>query len=141
MLDVMPLEKALGQLETSLGYLRSEMARGDAGLYGQFRAAAIQGFEFTYELATRFIRRQLEQIAPSPALLRELSFPDLMRTAVEAGLIPDASAFRTYRERRNMTSHAYEEEKAEEALRGIDDFVRDVRFLVEQLRTRNHARD
>jgi len=141
MLDVTSLEKALGQLETSLRYLRSEASRADGELHGQFRAATIQAFEFTYELAAKFIRRQLEMISLSPAKLRELSFSDLMRAAAEAGLIPDPVAFRKYRERRNLTSHAYEEDVAEEALVGIDDFVRDVHFLLERLRTRQHDGD
>ncbi|TPW08398.1 MAG: nucleotidyltransferase, partial [bacterium] len=96
---------------------------------------------FTYELAAKFIRRQLESISLSPAKLRELSFSDLMRAAAEAGLIPDPVAFRKYRERRNLTSHAYEEEVAEETLVGIDDFVRDVHILLDRLRGRHHDGD
>ncbi|MDZ4804266.1 MAG: HI0074 family nucleotidyltransferase substrate-binding subunit [Candidatus Eisenbacteria bacterium] len=138
MLDVTSLEKALGQLETSLRYLRSKASLADAELHGQFRAATIQGFEFTYELAAKFIRRQLEMIALSPGGLREINFSDLMRRAAEAGLVSDPVAFQDYRERRNMTSHAYEEEKAQEALVGIDDFVRDVHFLLDRLRARHN---
>lgn len=84
MLDVTSLEKALGQLETSLEYLRSEASGADPKLRGQFRAATIQGFEFTYELASKFIRCQLDRISLSPRTLRELSFPDLMRAAADA---------------------------------------------------------
>ena len=41
MLDVTSLEKAVGQLETSLEYLCSKASRADPKLYGQFRAATI----------------------------------------------------------------------------------------------------
>ncbi len=64
---------ALGQLETSLRYLLLGASRADADLHGQSKAATIQGFEFTCELATKLIRRQLERIALSPGGLRDRS--------------------------------------------------------------------
>ncbi len=140
-LDITPFEKALGQLDKSRGFLRSDMARSDAELYLQFRAATIQAFEYTYELAARMIRRQLEQIAANPAELREMAFLDQMRTAADAGLIPDASAFKTYREARTITAHTYDEDKAEEVLEAIEPFRSDMRFLLEQLKRRNHVPD
>ena len=74
MLDTSSLRNALGQLETSLAYLRSEASQQDPGLRRQFRAAVIQAFEFTYELAIRMTRRQLAEIVATPADLREMAF-------------------------------------------------------------------
>ena len=90
-LDVSALEKALSQLEQSLSYLRSKLSADDPGLRIQFRSAAIQGFEFTYELAVKMIRRQLSQIAAVPAELAEMAFKDLIRKAADAGLVLDLS--------------------------------------------------
>jgi nucleotidyltransferase substrate binding protein (TIGR01987 family) len=140
-LDTSAFEKVLGLLNKSVGYLHSDLARSDAELYLQFRAATIQAFEYTYELAARMIRRQLEQIVANPAELREMAFLDQMRTAADAGLIPDASAFKTYREARNITAHTYDEDKAEEVLEAIEPFRSDMRFLLEQLKRRNHVAD
>jgi ribosomal protein L29 len=94
-LDLTPLEKALAQLEQSLSCLRSELAAGDSGLRAQFRAAAIQGLERTYELAVKMIRRQMAQISAVPAELAEMSFKDLIREAADAGLVvdPESSSF------------------------------------------------
>lgn len=141
MIDFSSLEKALGQLETSVRYLHSEASRNDPELRQQFRAATIQTFEFTYELAVKMIRRQLEEIVASPAELRELAFRDLMRTAAEAGLVRDAPSFFLYRDKRNITSHTYDAEKAEEVVSVLDSFLADVRFLVGELARRNREAD
>lgn len=141
MIDFSSLESALGQLETSRRYLHSAAARADEELRRQFRAAAIQAFEFTYELSVKMIRRQLETIVLNPPELREMAFLDLMRTAADAGLVRDPRPFRVYREKRNITSHTYDAEKAEEVLSVIEPFVGDVHFLLAELRRRNRASD
>jgi nucleotidyltransferase substrate binding protein (TIGR01987 family) len=135
------LAKACGQLEESLGYLNSELAQGDDGLRRQFRAAAVQAFEYTYELSIRMIRRQLAQIAATPAELPKMDFMDLVRTAADAGLVRDVPAFGLYREMRNKTSHTYEEDRAEEVLTVLPGFVQDVRFLLAELGRRNSGGD
>ena len=65
-LDYSPLESAVAQLQRSFDYLHSNLALEDSGLYEQFRAATIQAFEFSYELAIRMIRKQLAQIVANP---------------------------------------------------------------------------
>ena len=137
MIDHSSLTKALTQLETSLGYLRSEASRNDIELRKQFRAATIQAFEFTYELGIKMIRRQLSDIVASPGALREMAFMDLIRTAAEAGLVREVRPFMAYREMCNITSHAYDEAKAEQVLSVADDFVADMRFVLDQLTRRN----
>jgi len=138
-LDISPLEKALKQLETSMGYLRSDLAAKDPGLHMQFRNSAIQCFEFTYELSYNMIRRQLEQIAGTPPELRQMNFNDFLRTAADAGLVPDVKRFIRYRERRNITSHTYNEKKAEEIIAILDEFVGDVHFVLKELKKRNES--
>ena len=136
-LDYSTLEKAMAQLEKSLAYLDSEMSRDDPDLRMQFRAASIQAFEYTYELAVKMIRRQLEQIVSNPAELREMAFMDLIRSASEAGLVKDVRAYKVFREKRNITSHTYDDAKAEYVLSGIDVFLDNTRFLLRELKRRN----
>ncbi len=140
-LDLTNLEKALSQLEKSLNYLNSDLARNDSDLRDQFRGASIQAFAFTYELAIKLLRRQLEQIVPSPAELRAMAFMDLVRTGAEAGLVDDVARYRLYRERRNLTSHTYDEERAEEVLSALEPFVADVHHLLTELKRRNPSDD
>lgn len=136
-LDTAPLAKALNQLEKSLGYLNSRESREDEELRRQFRAAVIQAFEYTYELVMRMIRRELRQIAVNPEELDTLHFMDFMRTAAESGIIREAPPFKFYREKRNLTTHTYEEDEAEEVLSIIDSFIDDVHFVLKELKRRN----
>lgn len=138
-LDVSPLVKAVGQLEKSLGFLRSDLAASEPALRDQFRAASIQAFEYVYELATKMIRRQLEQIVPNPSELREVSFLDLMRTAADSGLVRDPRVWGEYRELRNQTSQTYDEGKAEGLVARLEGFLQDARFTTSELERRNRG--
>ncbi len=139
-LDLSSLRDALAALNTSLRYLESDLA-ADPGLRDQFRAAAIQAFEFTYELAFKFMKRQLEQIVPVPAAVDEMTFMQVVRASAEAGLVADVSRFHDYREARNITSHSYDRHKAERIAAELPRFAQDVEALLEQLQARNRADD
>ena len=136
-LDNSALQKAFGQLKTSMEYYESEQSRRDDGLRLQFRSSVIQSFEYTYELAIKMIRRQLDQIVANPSELREMNFLDVMRGASEAGLIKSVAAYKVFREKRNMTSHAYDEDKAAEVLEAMDESVSEINFLLDELHRRN----
>ena len=138
-LDYASLESAVAQLQRSFDYLHSDLARKDAGLREQFRAAAIQAFEFSYELAIKMIRRQLALIVANPGALRETDFADLMRDAADAGIVRDAPAYMRYREMRNTTSHTYDARRAEEVVAAIDEFLHDMRHLLTKLEERNRG--
>ena len=140
-LDYSSLESAVAQLQRSFDYLHSDLARKDAGLREQFRAATIQAFEFSYELAVRMIRRQLAQIVANPDELREIDFADLMRDAADAGIVRDAPSYMRYREMRNRTSHTYNADRAEETAVAMDEFLSDLRLLLKELEERNREID
>lgn len=137
-LDVSSLRNALATLDKSLRFLSSDMAR-DPDLREQFRAASIQAFEFTHELAYKMVKRQLERMAPNPAAIDSMSYMDIIRTAAEAGLIDDVARFRDYREKRNITSHTYDQAKAEQIVTILPDFRNDIERLLSELTGRNHA--
>lgn len=136
-LQFSPFEKALSQLRKSMDYLNSPGAKDDLELRAQFRAASIQGFEYSYELAVKMIRRQLSEIVATPQELTQLTFADIIRMAADAGLITDVKRFLIYRDARNQTSHTYDENTADEVVRVIEDFFKDATFLLQQLKNRN----
>ena len=138
-LDLSALRDAIAALEKSLGYLRCELAT-DPNLYEQFRAASVQGFEFTYEVAYKMIKRQLKQLATNPSNVDAMTYMQLMRSADEAGLMVDVPRFRNYRDKRKLTGDTCNNKRAEEIVSVIDDFVRDARFLLSELESRNRAR-
>ncbi len=140
-LDYTSLESAVAQLRKSFDYLHSDLARKDTDLREQFRAATIQAFEFSYELAVRMIRRQLALIVANPDELRAIDFADLMRDAADAGIARDAASYMRYREMRNRTSHTYNADLAEETVAAMDEFLRDMRLLLQELEKRNRGTD
>ena len=140
-LDYSSLVSAVLQLQKSFDYLHSDLARKDADLREQFRAATIQAFEFSYELAVRMIRRQLSLIVANPDALREIDFADLMRDAADAGVVRDAPSYLRYRELRNRTSHTYNADRAEETAAAMGEFLRDMHLLLKELGARNRETD
>ena len=136
-LDLSPLEKSLARLKTSIAYLRSDAAQADEDLRIQFQQSVIKAFEFTYAVTIAIIDRVLREAAGQTETVKEMDFPDRMREAADCGLIRDPRDFFEYREKRNITSHAYNQTRAESVLSVIDDFVADAEFLLKQLRARN----
>lgn len=132
MLYLNPLAKAIEQLAVSLNYGASDLAAGDPLLARQFRAAAIQAFEYTYEISVRMLRRRLKEIL-SAAEVDRLSYRDLMRMGAAKGFIDDPAPWFRFREMRNITSHTYDEAKAELIASVLPEFLDRARFLLREL--------
>ncbi len=130
-IDLTSLRKALAQLSEALAFWHGR-AEGDA-LKPHLRSAVIQSFEFTYELAVRSTRRVLIERAESADLVNDLSFSDLLRRALDAGLPMPLDAWRHWRDMRNATSHAYDEDRANEVALAAADFAVDVGLLLKAL--------
>lgn len=137
-LDLSALRDALAALDKSLGYLHSDLAK-DPDLREQFRAACIQAFEFTYEVGFKMLKRQLEQMASNPAEIDQMTYMQVIRSGAEAGLIADVVRFKDYRDKRNITSHTYNQQKAEQIVAVLRDFAADIRVLLAELERRNRA--
>ena len=136
-LDLSPLKKALNQLKKSLSYYHSDMAQKDHDLQMQFVSATIQAFEFTYELSSKFLRRYLKISEPSSAIIEEMSFPNLIRTASTKGLLlNDWATWTHYRDKRNTTSQTYDEEKANDVIETVPAFVEEISYFLNELETR-----
>lgn len=126
-LDISSLKKATDSLERSLNEYRINP--------NEFvRDSCIQRFEYTYEIAWKSIKRFLEEIAPNANEIDLLTFQELIREANEKGLLlNDWDTWKVYRIYRGTTSHAYNEDKANEIYEEIPDFLIEIKFLVKQL--------
>lgn len=101
------------------------------------RLAAIQAFEFTYELSLKMLKRYLSLTEPNPSAAGEMTFNDLIRKGYEKGLIQsDLVMWKEYRRERGTTSHTYDEEKAREIFEDIPNFLQDAKYLLAQLQKR-----
>ena len=99
----------------------------------QIRDGLIQRFEFTYDLAHKMLRRQLESVSANPDQVDRLSFADLIRSVTEQGLIgSDWSSWRLWREMRSATTHTYDETKALQVVEGIPGFLVEAQDLAER---------
>lgn len=95
-LDLSAYEKAIHQLKQSLTIYHSDLVQQHPELILQLRAAAIQAFEFTYELSWKMLKRYLHLALPSLSEIKELSFPELIRTGCEHGmLLSDLKTWKT----------------------------------------------
>ncbi len=126
-LDFSSFVKAVARLDEGLE--RYNRDTGDL----QIRDGLIQRFEFTYDLAHKMLRRQLESVSANPDQVDRLSFADLIRDVTEQGLIgSDWSQWRTWREMRSTTSHTYDEDKALQVVEGIPGFLTEARDLADR---------
>ncbi|MBI5813994.1 MAG: nucleotidyltransferase substrate binding protein [Nitrospinae bacterium] len=139
-LDLSALKSAIAALDKSMGYLNSDLAK-DPNLREQFRAAAIQAFEFTHEVAFKMLKRWLESAVPDSSAIDQMNYMEIIRAGAEAGFIMDIARFRDYREKRNITSHTYNNEKAELIAASLGEFSEDISFLLEELERRNLGKD
>jgi nucleotidyltransferase substrate binding protein (TIGR01987 family) len=133
-LDFTPLVAALARLEEGqIRYLRDTSDQ-------QIRDGLVQRFEFTYDLSHKLLKRYLIESAATPETIEQMSFPSLIRTANEQGLLlNDWAQWKLYRDKRNMTSHTYDEAKALEVVAAIPDFIAEARFLRDRLLDRASA--
>ncbi|ACV76397.1 MAG: nucleotidyltransferase substrate binding protein [Zymomonas mobilis subsp. pomaceae] len=132
MLYLTPLERALDRLKE--GWVRYQTTPLDE----QLRDGLIQRFEFTYELSHKTLKRFLEQNSASLEEYDRMSFPDLIRSANEAGLLKNSWAeWSVYRKMRNLTSHTYNEITAQQVVSAIPDFIMEADYLLKMLKARS----
>ena len=128
LLDTSVLHKVINSLTRAIDQLHVTPA-------DEFvRDSCVQRFEYTYELCSKFLRRYLKMTESSADDIQEMSFPTLIRTASERNLLlNDWSTWMNYREKRNITSHTYDEEKADRVLKIVPKFLQEALYLLERL--------
>jgi nucleotidyltransferase substrate binding protein (TIGR01987 family) len=100
------------------------------------RSGVILHFEFTYELAWKFVKRQLEADIGRTAV-DGVSRRDLFRIAAENGLIGKVDAWFQYHIARNETSRTYDLAVAARVYAKSLAFVVDATRLLAVLESRN----
>ncbi len=129
-LDISLLISAVDQLEK--GLKQADEAPSDE----LRRDGVIQRFEYCYELSLKMMKRSLEvQFSEN---VDGMVFKDILRTAAEHQLISDASKWFDFREERNKTSHAYDENIAAAVFETAKLFLPEVRFFLTKLEQANH---
>lgn len=129
MVDLTPFEKALKTLDEII--IRYEKEKNDDAI----RDAVIQRFEYTYSLSIKMLTRFLQSQAID--LPDTLTFNEIIRKANQLGLLlSNLEKWTDYRQKRNMTSHTYEESIAQSVVSVVYDFQKDATFLLNELKKR-----
>lgn len=128
-IDTSSLQKARDQLAESLEYCGSDLAKSDERLAFQLRSAAIQAFEYSFELSIKLLTRHLREYE-SAEIVKNMPYRELIRTGAEHGFIAQPTVWFRYRELRNITSHTYNESKAQEVFVQLDAFLHHVNALI-----------
>jgi nucleotidyltransferase substrate binding protein (TIGR01987 family) len=89
------LKKALATLQNAIKLQKTDITRD----------AAIQRFEFTFELAWKTAKKKMGSASSAPRVV--------IREMAQAQLIDDPATWFEFLEARNLSSHTYKEEIAE----------------------------
>lgn len=137
-LELSPLKKAVKCMDDSLKVIHHSkiVQKLDETTRNLLRSGIIQNFEVTYELSWKFMKKYLE-INLGSEYVDGIPRKELFRIAAEHHLIKDVEAWFDYHKARNLTSHTYREEYAEEVFQAAESFMFNVKFLLQALEERN----
>ena len=126
-IDYSPLGNAVQRLKEGLEALSREPGNT------LYRDAVIQRFEFTYGLCASMLERYLAHASTVPPD-KKMTFPTLIRTASDLGLLRSGwDVWFKFREARNLTSHANNEEIARQVIERVPDFAEEAAYLHAEL--------
>ena len=129
-LDLSVFEKALNNLKLSIEAYKND-SKND-----MIRDSVIQRFEYTYSFTLKIMERFLRESSINKEDV--FTFNSLIRTASQNNLLlGNLENWDVYRKKRNMTSHTYDEKKALEVISIMDDFIKEVEFLLNKLKEHN----
>ncbi len=128
-LDLTSFEKALNSLFEVIEVYNSDKNNLIT------RDSMIQRFEYTYSISLKMIKRYLAKSAFVFENLEGMSFNEMIRQANKMGLLrSNLEKWDDYRQKRNLTSHTYDEEAAKSVVSIIEDFALEAEFLLTSLK-------
>lgn len=130
-MDITPFANAAASLKRALERHVREPSDEEV------RDSVIQRFEFTYDLSHKMLRRVLEHVMADTELIPHMSFPTLIRTGWEQGIVPSSwPTWEEFRKLRNVTSHTYDREKAIDVASRVPAFFEEASELLHRLQER-----
>jgi nucleotidyltransferase substrate binding protein (TIGR01987 family) len=127
-LDFSPLGRAANRLREALA-ARAKDPENDF-----IRDSVVQRFEFSFELAHVMLKRYLEASSAAAENIDAMSFPTLIRTGSERGLLRSGwDRWFDFRKARNATSHAYDEARAKLTVDLAPEFLAELDLLYKKL--------
>lgn len=128
-IDLTSFENAINSLEDVINVYNSDKSN----LY--MRDSMIQRFEYTYSLSIKMIKRYFAKSAFEKENLDGMTFYEMIRTANRMEILKsDLETWDNYRQKRNMTSHTYDENVAKDVVAIIPAFKDEAEFLLKRLK-------
>ena len=103
----------------------------DDKIKNYIKDSCIKRFEYTYETAKKIMNKFLKKEYDKTE--KELSINNIFREMYALGLIKNFENWVEYREKRNLTSPEYCEEKIYSIIDIIPQFIDDIAFLIQHL--------
>ena len=128
-LDLTPFENALNSLKEVIEVYNSD----ETNLIT--RDSMIQRFEYTYSIALKMIKRFFSQGAFVLENIEGMTFNEMIRQANKMELLKsNLEKWDDFRQKRNLTSHTYDENVAKAVVLVIEDFAIEVAYLLNRLK-------
>ena len=93
--------------------------------------SCIKRFEYTYETSKKIMNKFLKKEYDKTE--KDLTINNIFREMYGLDLIRDFESWADYREKRNFTSHEYNEKYTDSIIAVIPDFISDVEYLINRL--------
>lgn len=93
--------------------------------------SCIKRFEYTYETSKKMMNKYLKKEYDKTE--KDLSINNIFREMYALDLIQNFENWVNYREKRNFTSHEYNEDQTLEIIKIVPDFINDAEYLLEKL--------
>ena len=128
-IDLTSFEKALASLFEVIKVYNSDKANLIT------RDSMIQRFEYTYSISLKMMKRYLANGAFVFENIDGMTFNEMIRQANKMGLLrSNLEIWDNYRQKRNLTSHTYDEKIAQDVVSIIEDFALEAKYLLEKLK-------
>ena len=128
-LDLTSFENAINSLCDVINIYDSDKSN----IY--MRDSMIQRFEYTYSISLKIMKRYLKQSEISEDEINGMTFNDIIRRSNQYGILKsNLEVWDDYRQKRNMTSHTYNENVAKDVVAIIPAFKDEARFILNKLK-------
>ncbi len=141
-LDLTSLENAISNLEIALQACDYKTIPIPPNYKQITRSATIQAFEYTYGLSFKMMRRYLKMASDTGTNVDDMTFGDVIRAAHVKGIIlSDLENWKIYRKKRGITSHTYDDDKAQDVFTSIPSFLDEARYVLARLQEMSTSLD
>jgi len=103
----------------------------DEKLKTYIKDSCIKRFEYTYKSAKKIMNKYLKKEYNKSE--KDLTINNIFREMYSLGFIQSFENWVLYREKRNTTSHEYNQEESLNIIEIIPDFIKDTKFFIEKL--------